>query len=275
VLRFPTSHGDHGVKYTVGSVPYLNAKPLVGMFEHLGEESQVRVVYDVPSKLPAMLASGRVQAILVSSIEALRRPDRRVAAGVCIGTQREVLSVRVFSKVPVKQIKRLALDQSSMTSNALASIVLADRYGIVPDASPMPPDLDLMLTDHDAGVLIGDNGMREQGEGLHILDLGLEWYRLTKLPFVWAAWMGTDALTPELSSYLAEAARWGMVNLESLIAGAPAETGLPPELCARYLRTVMAYPMGDRQFQGLQEFALRLRKHGILDEVHMPEIVGP
>jgi len=135
------------MKYTVGSVPYLNAKPLVRMFEEMGEDSPVNVIYDVPSKLPQLLANGTVQAIMVSSIEALRNPGKRIAQGICIGTQKEVLSVRIFSKVPPKKIESLALDQSSMTSNALARIILKERYGAAPEVYPLAPSLSEMLAD--------------------------------------------------------------------------------------------------------------------------------
>ena len=151
------------VKYRVGSVPYLNAKPLVRQFEDLGASSPVSVVYDVPSQLPALLEAGEVQAILVSSIEALRHPDLHFADGVSICSQREVFSVRLFSKVPFGEIRRLALDASSMTSNALAQILLDQRFGVRPATTTLPPDLDLMLAECDAGILIGDNGMRATG----------------------------------------------------------------------------------------------------------------
>jgi len=263
------------MKYTVGSVPYLNAKPLVRMFEDLGEDSPVKVVYDVPSKLPALLAEGAVQAIMVSSIEALRSPGKRIAEGVCIGSQREVLSVRLFSKVPVTRIRSLALDQSSMTSNALARILLKERYDVVPETEPRPPNLAEMLDKHDACVLIGDNGMREDGKGLHILDLGLEWYRLKKLPFVWAVWMGDEGLTPELSKWLVTAELAGHARLDSVIADAPHETGLPQELCERYLRKIMHYPMQEKELEGLKEFGLLLGEYGLLDQVHFPAIIAP
>jgi predicted solute-binding protein len=64
------------VSYVVGCVPYVNAKPLVTFFERLGDQSPVRVLYDVPSRLPALLDSGAAQAALVSSFEALRTPGR-------------------------------------------------------------------------------------------------------------------------------------------------------------------------------------------------------
>ena len=261
--------------YTVGSVPYLNAKPLVRLFEELGDDSPVKVVYAVPSKLPAMLASGEVQAILVSSIEALRTPGKRVAEGVCIGSKREVLSVRLFSKVAPGKIRTLALDQSSMTSNALAQIILKEAYGVEPIAEPAPPCLSDMLATHDACVLIGDNGMREEGNGLNILDLGLEWYRLTRLPFVWAVWMGDEGLTPELSYLLYSAERWGALNLDRVIADAPSQTGLSPELCDRYLREIMQYPMHEKELLGFREFARLLAEFNLVNRIQFPMIVPP
>ncbi|MFI5386560.1 MAG: MqnA/MqnD/SBP family protein, partial [Fimbriimonadales bacterium] len=75
------------MNYRIGCVPYLNAKPLVRLFEDMKGQVPVEVVYDVPSRLPDMLSTGEVQAIMVSSIEALRIPGKRVADGVSISTQ--------------------------------------------------------------------------------------------------------------------------------------------------------------------------------------------
>ena len=92
-------------RYTVGCVSYVNAIPLVEMFEEMGAASPVRVLYDVPSRLPALLESGEADAIFVSSVDGLRVADCRLAEGVCI-----VKSVRLFSKVPPAEIQKLALD---------------------------------------------------------------------------------------------------------------------------------------------------------------------
>jgi len=263
------------MKYSVGSVPYLNAKPLVRQFEDLGPESPVQVLYDVPSRLPGMLATNEVQAIMVSSIESLRTPGKRITDGVCIGTQREVLSVRVFSKAPPCEIRTLALDQSSMTSNGLAQIILKERYGCGLICNSEPPVLAQMLEGHDACVLIGDNGIRESGAGLHILDLGYEWFELTALPFVWAVWMGDANLTPELAGYLQEAMWSGFDRMDSVIADAPNHTGIQEDLCRKYLTEIMHYPMQERELEGLREFGRKLVAHGILKETHWPEIVNP
>jgi chorismate dehydratase len=260
--------------YRIGCVPYLNAKPLVRLFEDMKGSVPVEVVYDVPSLLPDLLASGEVQAIMVSSIEALRVPGRRVADGVSISTQKEVQSVRLFSKVPPRMIHTVAFDQSSMTSNALARIILKERYEREVDGAEMAPDLATMLVDHDACIMIGDNGMRADGEGLHVLDLGYEWRRLTRLPFVWALWLGDEGLTPELSMWLNAAALYGMTKIDRVIWSAAEETGFSILQCENYLRRIMDYSFDEPHRQGLQEFGVYLRKLGIVRPPHFPAIVG-
>ena len=133
------------MKPTIGSVPFLNAKPLIKAFQHLGDESPVAVLCEVPSKLPAMLDEGRASAVMASSFDALRTPGRRVAAGVSISSRGPAESVRLFSKVEPARIQTLALDSSSLTSNNLARVVLAERYGAKPAAVILPPDRDAML----------------------------------------------------------------------------------------------------------------------------------
>lgn len=262
------------MRYRVGCVPYLNAKPLTRLFEENREEVPVEAVYDVPSRLPLLLARGEVQAIMASSIEALRFPGKRVADGVSISTQQEVLSVRLFSKCPPHEINRVAFDASSMTSNALAEIILRERYGREIIGEPCPPSLPAMLQDHDACVLIGDNGMRESGEGLHILDLGREWRRLTRLPFVWALWIGDEGLTPELSMWLNVAAQYGMSHIDRVIPIAAQETGFSSADCENYLRRIMDYAFDDPHRRGLQEFGIHLKRLGRVNPVHFPAIVG-
>lgn len=260
--------------YRVGCVPYLNAKPLVRLFEDMKGRVPVEVVYDVPSRLPQLLAGGDVQAVMVSSIEALRVPGLRVADGVSISSQKDVLSVRLFSKVPPRMIGSIALDEGSMTSNALARIILKERYERDIEGELMAPRLDAMLERHDAAVLIGDNGMRASGEGLHVLDLGYEWRRLTRLPFTWALWVGDDGLTPELSMWLYAAMLYGMARMDRVVAIAAQETGFTVPQCENYLRRVMDYNFDEPHRLGLQEFARFLYNARIVRPTHFPAIIG-
>lgn len=262
--------------YTVGSVPYANAKPLVWW---LGASAgPVRVVYAVPSQLPAMLDSGAADAVLASSYEALITPGRRIASGLCIASEGPVRSVRLFSKVPFGEIQVLALDRSSMTSNALAGIILAERYHVRPKAIAEEPSLEGMLGMADAAVLIGDKGMSASGDGLHEMDLGEAWTDLTDLPFVWAMWMSGDGLTTELVRLLQDAWReFDGARLDGrqgqLVEQFALEAGWTPATMEDYLLRTIKFELGKRELEGLREFQRRLILNGDLEAIHFPTVV--
>lgn len=261
------------MSFKVASVPYVNAVPLVAMFE-LMPSSPVTVVYDVPSNLPARLDSGEVQAILVSSVDALRNRDRKMAEGVCIGSMNKVRSVRLFSKVPFADIRNLALDASSMTSNRLAQIILAEKYGVSPMAELRDSHLAAMLNSADAAVLIGDKGLEADGTGLNVLDLGEAWQELTGLPFMWAGWVGNSALTPSLVEHLQAAFRFAQANESVIFDFAQARSGWTRETVASYLRETMTFKLDQPMLEGLSEFASKLRVHELEEFAVLPPFVG-
>lgn len=260
-------------------MPYVNAVPLIAQFE-TEPDSPVLVHYDVPSRLPGLLESGQAQAILVSSIDALRTPGRRIASGVCIGSRSAVRSVRLFSKVPFGEICTLALDQSSMTSNALAQILLAELHGSHPVLSSLPPVQAEMLAQCDACILIGDIGMAGSSEGLHVMDLGEAWLQLTGLPFVWAAWIGGEGLTDKLAKQLQNALQWTELHAPlsphrtACLALAVERSGWSLDLAEDYLTRTMTFFMDETMVRGLEEFRAKLLAHGLISELPAPELVG-
>ncbi|MEQ1822099.1 MAG: menaquinone biosynthesis protein [Fimbriimonadaceae bacterium] len=255
----------------VGSVPFVNANPLV---EGLAEGG-VEVIFAMPSKLPSRLDSGELDAVLASSFDALTTPNRRVAWGVCIGSFGPADSVRLFSRVPFEQIKTLALDSSSLTSNSLAQVVLAELYGVRPDTSVAEPDLTAMLQDFDAGILIGDRGMMAGGEGLHILDLGEAWTRLTGLPFVWALWIGLERLEHELVATLNQAHNTWLERRSWRIPQIAEGSGWTEIQTARYLEQTMRYQLGENEWRGLIKFRDLLVKYDFATEPIQPTVVMP
>jgi chorismate dehydratase len=256
--------------YTVGCVPYVNARPLVHFFDELGEDSPVQVVYDVPANLPKLLQHGQAQAILVSSIEALQNPERRAVESVGICTEGPAESVRLFSKRPFDQIQSVALDQSSMTSNALCQILLTEKFGIQPFTRAEPPNLQIMLQQYDAALLIGDAGYEANSEGLHVLDLGQAWSQMSGLPFVWALWVGKEQLSSVLSLHLLTSMVWGLSNLDEVVIEAAERNQWPHERCEHYLLRTMKYEVGDREIQGLQLFGELIVRHRLATQASSP-----
>lgn len=262
---------------TLGSVPYLNEKPLTRWFAHTdeGRNSGIKVIYAVPSALAVMLAAGEIEAALVSSFEYLQTPGYQIVPNVSISTRDEVLSVRAFARLPWRLVQTVALDTSSLTSSALLKVLLADLYHAYPAYIHQPPNLETMLAAADAGLLIGDAGMLAIDEGLYTLDLGAAWRQLTGLPFVYACWIGReDVLTPGLIETLQAAKAWGLTQLEP-IAGEQADLlGCPVSLCSRFLSDIMDYDLGEEELAGFQEFGDRCFHHQLLPNRRSLDIAG-
>lgn len=254
---------------TIGSVPYLNEKPLTRWFGHTdeGRASGVEVVYAVPSQLARMLADGEIAAALVSSFEYFRTPGYAIAPDVSISAQDDVLSVRAFSRVAWRRAESLALDASSLTSSALVKIILAEQFDSYPAFLNHAPDLDAMLDVADAALLIGDKGMLADDAGLLTLDLGHEWRRLTGLPFVYAVWLGRpENLTPELRASLARAKAWGITQTDAIAEEEAARLSCPAALCRRYLTEIMDYDLSEEHVQALETFGAKARTLHLLSD---------
>jgi chorismate dehydratase len=260
----------------IGCVPYLNAKPIIAWFHTPAGEEAAEVRYEVPSLLAELLERREITTGLLSSFEIFKRPDAVVVPGVSISSSGPVKSVRLFSKVPFEQINRVALDQSSLTSNALAQIVLPELYGVQAYYEPRPPQLEAMLTEFDAGLLIGDPGMSTLGEGLHILDLGEAWLKLTGLPFVWAVWLANEEqITRPLIQALQEARAYGESRMEIIAQHESNRLNWPELVCQEYLCEIMNYALEENHLSALETFQHLCKKHSLIEEANLIRPANP
>lgn len=244
----------------IGSVPYLNEKPLTRWFSHTeeGRASGVEVIYAVPSALAQMLQAGEIAAALVSSFEYFRTPGYAIVPGISISGQDKIESVRAFARTSWRKIESLALDTSSLTSAALLKILLAEQLDAHPAFLHAAPDLDSMLRQADACLLIGDAGMLADGSGLNVLDLGHAWRRLTGLPFVYAVWLGqAENLTPHLIQSLTAAKAWGVTQIEFIAEEESQRIGASVRQCRHYLTEVMDYDLGEEHLRALATFGAK------------------
>lgn len=251
----------------IGSVPYLNEKPLTRWFGHTeeGRASDIEVVYAVPSQLAHMLAEGEIAAALVSSFEYFRTPGYAIVPGVSISGQDDIESVRAFSRLPWHQTQSVALDTSSLTSAALLKIILAEQFQSHPAFVHHAPNLAEMLQVADAGLLIGDKGWLADDHGLITLDLGQAWRRLTGLPFVYAVWLGKPGnITPELIRALNRAKAWGRSQFDAIAGEQAAHLGCSADMCLHYLADVMDYDLSEEHQEALALFGAKAYGQGLL-----------
>jgi len=177
----------------ISAISYLNTAPLMWDFEHGGAGAEFEITYTVPSGCAADLAQGKADIGIVPAAAYATVPGLVVLPGVAIASRRAVRSILLASKVPVEQIRTVALDTSSLTSVALTKVLFAKCWGGVSAFSAMAPDLCKMLETHDAGLLIGDPALRVDRSKYRTYDLAEEWIRLTGKPFVFAFWAVREA----------------------------------------------------------------------------------
>jgi chorismate dehydratase len=235
----------------IGSVPYLNARPLTYA---LGAP----VTNLEPSKLAAELRAGNFDVALVPLMEVLEAPPGtyRVANDIAIGAQRAVYSVYLNHAVPLARIKTVALDPASKTSVELARLVLEKFHHIKATyvASGEPAD---------AQLLIGDAAIayRQAHPEQKYLDLASAWREFTQLPFVFAVWaMRLPGWKAFWTARQLRAAKTIGLECRSQIAHSAFER--------QYLTEHLCYELGPPQKRAISQFAEMLAHAGRIPAAH-------
>jgi predicted solute-binding protein len=223
-----------------GSVPYLNARPLVDGLSPL--------LLAPPAELALRFARGEVDVALLPVAAGEAAGGRRVGT-LGIAAEGPVESVLLFLRRELAEVGTVALDPASRTSRVLARLLLEERMGLAPRYVDPPADAEL---------LIGDAALVRGATREPRLDLAEEWTRWTGLPFVFAAWYGNPAAAPSLEAAYARG-REGLGRYAR-----EAGIDLPPSRLERYLRERIRFRIGPREEEGLALFVARGRARGLL-----------
>ena len=194
----------------ISAISYLNTAPLMWDFEHGGLEHGLGhkagrdfdISYTLPASCARSLADGTADIGIIPAAAYAEIPGLQVLPEVAIASRRAVRSILLVSKVPIEQVRTVALDTSSMTSVALTKILFEKWLGGGRTFTAMAPDVDQMLAEHDAGLLIGDPALMMDRARYHTFDLAEEWIRHTGKPFVFAFWAVRRDALPEAAPAL-------------------------------------------------------------------------
>jgi predicted solute-binding protein len=239
--------------FHVGSVPYLNAAPLVR-----GIEDQVLRV--VPSELARMLAADELDAALVSLAEVVLRDRYDVLDGIGVCSLGEVQSVLLLHRRPLEEIREVYCDPASISGFNLMRVLLAER-GVKPEFKPLSHDEAAPLPDNV--LLIGDRALNYfTGPHTHeIFDLGAAWFELTNLPFTFAVWaLRRGVENASLRRQLREARDFGLDTIDSIIRD---RTEYTMDFRRDYLTWHIHYHLGSDEKRGIAEFVRLLNKYGL------------
>jgi chorismate dehydratase len=253
----------------VGAVSYLNAKPL---YYRLCEYApDVILSMDLPSRLAEQLADGSLDVALIPSVEYLRGVGRgyEIVPDFAIAARGPVRSVKLFSRVPWPEIRRLALDAGSRTSQALARIWLEARHGVRPETvEELPMGVSALESTADAVLVIGDRAMKVPHDPFHdVADLAEAWVELTGLPFVFALWVARGGVDlGDLPEALRRSRAEGLAHADDLARTHGPRLGLDFTTCYDYLTQVLSYDLGESEIAGLRTFAGMAARLGLAPE---------
>jgi chorismate dehydratase len=291
----------HVSSLRISIVQYLNTAPLVRGFTHGPLRGKYQLSFTVPSQCAEALRSGEADIAIIPAIEFQRIENLVVLPNLSIASKKSVRSLLLVSKKPIHEVRRIALDRSSRSTQALVRILCAKRWQITPEFVEAHPDLPAMLQHADAALLIGDPALRlalnsesassrnatgditfpaalaglSTSSPLFLYDIVEKWRALTSFPAVLAVWAARPpVVTPEIIRDFQHSLAFGQQHIQEISADASRELKLPAHKITRYLTENIDYTLDAENLQGLQRYYDFAAELGLIREARPLQIAG-
>jgi chorismate dehydratase len=246
-------------------------------FEHPPEMDKLAERYQIHSAMPSQcaveLADGTADVGLIPIAAYANIPGLVVLRGCTIASLDRVRSIILVVKHPggIGAVRRVAADTDSRTSNAYAQIIFRKFLHTDPEFIPFEPNLDAMLENCDAAILIGDPALlaledqaarlARTGERLEYLDLGHLWKQLTGVPWVSAVWavrpeavVAANLTAHQVTEDFLRSRDHGMAHIEDLVREWTPRIAVPAATIRSYLTTHIHYVLDEECLAGMDLF---------------------
>lgn len=262
----------------LGHIVYSNCFPVHARLIDRPAPDDPELVRGTPSHLNELLARGDIDVAPCSSIEYARHPDRyRILPGLVIGSRGAVRSIFLIGNRAPTELggRTVALPTASATSVVLLKILLRVRWGVEARFIAFDQARDNPFArGADAALFIGDVALRPNlYPGLPVrLDLGVEWWAETGLPFAFAVWQtgsGAEGDLCRLHQRLLDSREYGTGYRAGLATRYADHFGLPAALLDEYWRS-LAFDLDAEMIEGLRTFYRMAAEVGELGRVPEP-----
>jgi chorismate dehydratase len=280
-------------KLRISIVQYLNTAPLVWGFTNGPLRGKYDLSFTVPSQCAEELRTGKADVAIIPAIEYQRIPDLVILPDMAIASKKQVRSLLIIAKKLIEQVKRFALDRSSRSTQTLTRILCAEKWKIGPQFFEAPPDLNAMLEQADAALLIGDPALRiavgmeknswpgaegqtlcqaatlgiTSAEMLYVYDVVGEWRSMTGLPAVLAVWAAKrDVATSEVTTDFLASRDFGLSRIPEICFDASRELELPERTLESYLRHNIDFSLDEENRRGLELYFAHAAKLGLIPQ---------
>jgi len=162
---------------------------------------------------------GEAEIALVPVATLLGRKDYRLITDYCIGCVGPVRTVCVFAQRDISQINKIYLDRDSRTSQRLVKVLCKYHWKVSPDFEECyVRDVDALDLEMDEAILmIGDKVFGRETEFSQSYDLGVEWQKMTGLPFAFAVWIARPDIAPQFVKSLNASLSKGVEDLDVVL----------------------------------------------------------
>ena len=197
-------------------VGYYNTLPfLLG----LEENDSFNLILDIPSKCMNYYSNGEADIALVPVATLLNRSDYNIITDYCIGCDGAVRTVCLYTNSQLDQVTKIYLDKDSRTSQLLVKVLSEHSWNIYPEFEECNAKefLPSSLKANEAVLMIGDKVFAREESFTYTYDLGLEWQKLTGLPFTFAVWIARENVDLSVIEELNKSVGIGVNDIKAVL----------------------------------------------------------
>ena len=257
----------------ISASSYSNTAPLIWSFLYGSNHGKVELILDnAPARSAELLAQDRVDAALVPVISSQFIDGVRLIPDVCVGAKQKVRSVCLVTRgADLDDVRSVSLDISSRTSVVLTKIIFREFFASEPEWRDAPPNVDLMLDESDAALIIGDPALGLSNDPAYrTFDLAELWHSHTGLGFVFAMWMTRRV---RIAIDLAAARDEGLAHLSEIAANYQSEIGLSCHDLISYLSDNISFSIDDPMREGLEMYLKLAAKHELIPQFRPLDLI--
>ena len=200
-------------KTKISIVNYTNTLPFKWALKRSKLINQIDLQEDIPIICAQKLKYGQVDLALVPVALLPELDTYFIESDFCIGANGKVDSVKLYSGVPLEEIRTVTLDYQSKTSITLTKILFKFFWKTEVTFLDAKPGFENGVEGSNAIVVIGDRTFNMNGNFAYEFDLAEEWKKLCGLPFVFAAWVSVEKLSSEFLMNFNSALKYGVENI--------------------------------------------------------------
>jgi chorismate dehydratase len=240
-------------KIKISIVNYFNTLPFRYGIKNSAIINKIELQEDIPSICAQKLKFKQVDIGLVPVVLLPELNSYKIITDYCIGANGKVDSVKLYSEVPLDEIKSITLDYQSKSSIKLTKVLSKFYWRKNFEFKDAKPGYEQYIKGTNAAVVIGDRTFSLNGTFKYEFDLAAEWRNFTGMPFVFAAWATTSEIEQTFIDEFNKALGDGIQDISKAIS--ESKLAQPKNFDpADYLTNKISYGLDDRKKEALELF---------------------